>query len=820
MTCFNRLELIFRQIALPSLLGVTVFLVTSFCWLFPHWTGGTTSLWLTTGPSLAVLLRSPRREWPVLIAAGSIGVVAASHYTLGESLLIGLARAAATSLEYSLSAWIVRRQCGSYFDLTDFHHLAWLGGASSVASLVKMLIYFTLIENLRFHNWLSAGEIIFWAPTAICGVFVLALPILAITSRSTDHNAKLDLGALALFLLLAGELWLIFGPNAYPFVFTVMPVMMVLGWRYGQLGAGVGAMIAIVMSLGLSAADLGIVTKLMGMGYDAALRGSYLELFLTVAILSSLPLAILRARQSITEANLAAALTAAEDRALQLAISETEAVQARKILGRVIETSIDIICTLDVGGRITAVSENCLRIWGWRREELLGRSWFDFIHGGDRSLAIENYRLRTTGKLTAPARKRHVRPDGTIVPMYWAMTWIEDDQACYCVGRDMTEQDALQERATQAQRMEAIGQLTGGIAHDFNNLLTVILGNCQVLALKLKEPRLHKLAAMSARAAEQGAELVGQLLAFGRRQPLKPRRFDVRELLDAAAPLIKRTLDETIAFSIKCGEDLWPVLADPLQTETAILNLCLNARDAMPEGGKLVITVANFQVTEANAKLHPDGKAGDYVRINVKDTGTGIPLEIVEHIFEPFFTTKEVGKGSGLGLSMVYGFVRQSRGYVRVASEPGKGTTFSLYLPAAAAEVAEEGPEANDGTIDLGAGTVLIVEDHELVRDHTRDQFESLGYSVVTAENGKEAIAILSRRSDIDLLFTDVVMPGGMSGFELGKIVRQRWPSVRIVYTSGYTQESIHDVDGDLLLPKPYSLEALSTKISDAIGKG
>ena len=278
--------------------------------------------------------------------------------------------------------------------------------------------------------------------------------------------------------------------------------------------------------------------------------------------------------------------------------------------------------------------------------------------------------------------------------MFWSVTWVEEDQASYCVGRDMTEQDELQERAAQSQRMDAIGQLTGGIAHDFNNLLTVILGNCQVLALKLKEPRLAKLAAMSARAAEQGAGLVGQLLAYGRRQPLKPKRFAVDELLHAAAPLIGRTLDENIEFSIACGEDLWPVHADPLQTETAILNLCINARDAMPEGGKLLIEATNASVTEGDAEENPELQAGDYVRIGVKDTGAGIPPEIVERIFEPFFTTKEVGKGSGLGLSMVYGFVRQSRGHIDVESELGRGTTFSLYLPAAPAELADESPEA------------------------------------------------------------------------------------------------------------------------------
>ena len=813
----NPLELNWRQIALPPLLGVAVFVVASFSMRFPNWTDQTSSLWLATGVSLAALLRTPRREWPMLVAASVIGTMAASSYAMSEPWFVGLSRSTNNALEYCLCAWVVRRQCGAYFDLTEPRHLAWLAGSSTLASLLKLVGTFTVTHVLRTNVLLSVPEVLSWAAPAIFGVFVLALPLLAITSRDAVRAARIDLGAVILFALLAVELVLIFGPNAYPVMFTVMPVMMVLGWRHGLLGAGLGTLFTVVLSLGLSLQDAGIVSKLRGMGYDAAFRGSFLELFLVIVILSSLPLAIIRARQRVTDTKLAEALGAAELRAEQLAASEAAALRARQELGRVIETSIDIICSLDAEGRFIRVSENCLQMWGWNPAELMGRPWFDFIHEDDRPLAIRNYRLRTAGKLMLPVRYRHVRRDGSSVPMFWSVTWVDEDQASYCVGRDMTEQDELQERAAQSQRLDAIGQLTGGIAHDFNNLLTVILGNCQVLALKLKEPRLAKLAAMSARAAEQGAGLVGQLLAYGRRQPLKPKRFAIDELLEAAAPLIGRTLDSNIEFSIACSQDLWPVHADPLQTETAILNLCINARDAMPKGGTLLIEATNATVTDGDAEANPEWQAGSYVRIAVKDTGAGIPPEIIEHIFEPFFTTKEVGKGSGLGLSMVYGFVRQSRGHIDVESGPGRGTTFSLYLPSAPAGVVGDGPEVGAGTIHPGIGTVLIVEDHELVRAHARDQFESLGYDVVTAESGSEAIATLSRHSKIDLLFTDVVMPGGLSGFDLGKIVRERWPSIRILYTSGYTQE-IYNVVGDELLPKPYSLEALSQKVRDAMG--
>jgi PAS domain S-box-containing protein len=828
---FNLPALNFRQLVLPPLLGLAVFAVASFSMRFPHWTDQTSSLWLATGVSLAALLRTSRREWPLLVAVSVLGTMAASFYAMDEPWFVGVSRAANNALEYCLCAWAVRRPCGSYFDLTEPRHLAWLAGASTVSSLLKLVGTFTITHVLRTNTLLSATEVLSWAPTAIFGVFVLALPLLAMTSRDAVRSARLDWGALILLAVLAVALVLIFGPTAYPVTFALMPVMMLLGWRHGLLGAGLGAMMTIVMSLGLSLLDSGIVYKLRTMGYEAAFRGSFLEFFFIVSIASSLPLAIVRARQRATDTKLADALDATELRAEQLALSEASArraeaqalqseaaaLLARQELVRVIETSIDIICTLDAEGHFTRISDNCLQIWGWRSEELLGRPWFDIIHEDDRAVARRNYRLRTAGKLHLPVRYRHVRSDGSAVAMFWSISWVKEDQACYCVGRDMTEQDELQERAAQSQRMDAIGQLTGGIAHDFNNLLTVILGNCQVLALKLKEEKLAALASMSARAAEQGAALIAQLLAFGRSQPLKPKRFAIDELLHSAAPLITRTLDENIELSITCCGHLRPVHADPLQTETAILNLCINARDAMPSGGKLNIEATNTTVSEEESRRQPALRTGDYVRICVTDTGTGMVPQVAERIFEPFFTTKETGKGSGLGLSMIYGFIKQSLGHIAVESEPGKGTRFNLYLPAAASEEIVDSPIPTLDIIRPGVGTVLVVEDHVLVREHARDQFESLGYDVITAENGHDAIAMLTQNEKVDLMFTDVMMSGGLSGFDLGNIVRERWPSVRILYTSGYTSEH-HATGHDDLLPKPYSLASLSQKVSETLG--
>ena len=383
--------------------------------------------------------------------------------------------------------------------------------------------------------------------------------------------------------------------------------------------------------------------------------------------------------------------------------------------------------------------------------------------------------------------------------------------------RDISFNVEAEHRMREMQKMETIGQLSGGVAHDFNNLLTVVIGSSATLAEELSEPRHLRLAELILRAARQGGELTRQLLAFARRQPLAPRVIDINALLNDNAALIRRTLGADLDFSIVNTEDLRFVYADPAQTEAAILNLCINARDAMPDGGKLVVATENATLSDNFRRLHPEAEPGDYVAIRVSDTGTGIAPDVIAKIFEPFFTTKETGKGTGLGLSMVYGFVKQSGGYVDLESELGKGTTFTLYLPVAEGDA--EATEASDGgeqPIEGGSENVLIVEDDDLVREHVRGEFESLGYQVIVASHGAEALSVLEGRDDIDLLFTDIVMPGGMNGRQLAKTATARWPWLRVLYTSGYSRDALmldgRLVEGVTLLSKPYSKRELSEK--------
>jgi signal transduction histidine kinase/ActR/RegA family two-component response regulator len=381
--------------------------------------------------------------------------------------------------------------------------------------------------------------------------------------------------------------------------------------------------------------------------------------------------------------------------------------------------------------------------------------------------------------------------------------------------------EATESQVRQAQKMEAIGQLTGGVAHDFNNILTVITGTIEILADALKDrPQLASIANMIDSAATRGADLTQHLLAFARRQPLQPRSVDVNALMVDSARLLKPTLGEHIDIEPMLDRQTAPALIDPSQLSTAILNLALNARDAMPHGGKLTLETRNVVLDENYARIN-DIASGDYVMIAISDTGEGMAPELLDKVFEPFFTTKEVGKGSGLGLSMVYGFVKQSNGHIKIYSEVGHGTTVKLYLPHAIGFATADTVVKSGGDPERGGETILVVEDDPLVRQYVLTQVQSLGYTTLSASNGTEALAVIDSGKHIDLLFTDVIMPGSMNGRELAGAALRRRPDMRVLYTSGYTENAIihHGrLDaGVLLLAKPYRRSDLATLIRAAL---
>jgi signal transduction histidine kinase len=379
-----------------------------------------------------------------------------------------------------------------------------------------------------------------------------------------------------------------------------------------------------------------------------------------------------------------------------------------------------------------------------------------------------------------------------------------------------------QQQLAQAQKVEAVGQLTGGIAHDFNNILTVIIGTTEILAEAVAhQPELAELAAVVDAAAQRGAELTQHLLAFARKQALHPRAIDTNELVISTAKLLRPTLGENIEIESMLDENAWPALVDPGQLTTAIVNLAVNARDAMPNGGKLTLETGNVHLDEAYAETHRDVSPGAYAMVAVSDNGTGIPAAIRDKVFDPFFTTKEVGKGTGLGLSMVYGFVKQSGGHIKIYCEDGHGTCIRIYLPRAA------GPDVE--TIDVavvapalgGTEKILVVEDDAMVRNYVMTHLVGLGYRAIPAANADEALVLIDQGIECDLLFTDIIMSGNKNGRDLADEVVRRRPEVRVLYTSGYTQSAIvHNgrLDpGVLLLTKPYRRSDLAQMIRVAL---
>jgi PAS domain S-box-containing protein len=489
---------------------------------------------------------------------------------------------------------------------------------------------------------------------------------------------------------------------------------------------------------------------------------------------------------------------------------------------RIFETSQDLILVTDTAGNFVQVSPSSMTILGYEPAEMIGHSAVEFIYPDDLDSTREEMRSARRGRHMRNFETRYVHKDGHDVALTWMGVWSEPVRRHFFVGRDITEKRAAEAQFRQAQKMEAVGQLTGGIAHDFNNILTVITGTIGILTDAVADrPQLVAIAKMIDDAAERGADLTKHLLAFARKQPLQPREVDVNALILEVAKLLRPTLGERIQIDPLLAHDAWTALVDPSQLTTAILNLALNARDAMPSGGKLVFETSNVYLDEGYASMQSEVAAGNYVMIAVSDTGSGIAARDLEKVFDPFFTTKEVGKGTGLGLSMVFGFVKQSNGHIKIYSEEGHGTAVKLYLPRATGLDQTASEMQASSRIEGGNEVVLVVEDDALVRRYVITQIASLGYTTLEASNAAEALDAIGRAAKIDLLFTDVIMPGSMNGRQLVDEALKRWPSLKTLYTSGYTENAIvhHGRldSGVLLLAKPYRQADLARMIRMAL---
>jgi PAS domain S-box-containing protein len=507
-----------------------------------------------------------------------------------------------------------------------------------------------------------------------------------------------------------------------------------------------------------------------------------------------------------------------------VAIDITEQEKLSAAMERIFISSVDLILVTNSNGDIIRVSPSLTPILGYMPEEWVGQNAIKFIHPDDLDSTREEMRIARRGHRTRNFETRYLHKDGRAVTLSWTGVWSEETREHFYIGRDMTERQKLEMELRQSQKMDAIGQLTGGIAHDYNNLLTVILGNTEILAEMLKDkPEMHSLAQLALDAADRSATLTQRLLAFGRRQALEAEPTDVNGLLGDMTDLLIATIGEQVRIVLRRSDNLWTPVLDRGQFETAIVNLAVNARDAMPDGGTITIETRNVTLDDDYIALNPSAVPGDYIAVHITDTGAGMSQETLARVFEPFFTTKEVGKGTGLGLSMIYGFVKQSGGHITIYSEPGRGTVVRLYFPRSGGFSAVPAERAAPGTeeVPTGSESILLVEDDPMVRTHTEKQLIALGYRVTTAEKGPTALKLIEQGLKPDLLFTDIIRPDGMNGRQLADAVRKHMPDLRVLFTSGYTQGA--DVGGNGhekgtgFLGKPFRRIELARKLREML---
>ena len=495
---------------------------------------------------------------------------------------------------------------------------------------------------------------------------------------------------------------------------------------------------------------------------------------------------------------------------------------------RIWRLSTDVMLVARFDATISAINPAWATVLGWTEDDLLGKSFMEFVHPDDHKATLEEVGRLEQGATIFAFENRYQAKDGTYKTIAW--TAVPDEAYLHAVGRDVTAERiaAAEHRKTelallQAQKMEAIGNLTGGVAHDFNNLLQVVSGNLHLLAKDVVgNAKAERRIANALAGVDRGSKLASQLLAFGRRQALDPKVVNVGRLIRAMDEMLRRTIGEGVEIETIVSGGLWNCLIDPMQIENALLNLAINARDAMEGFGKLTIEVGNAYIDDAYVRLHDGVSAGQYVAVSVTDTGSGMSPALIEKVFEPFFSTKPEGKGTGLGLSMVYGFVKQTGGHVKIYSEVGSGTTIKMYLPRSAnAEDLEV--KRNDTPVIGGQETILVAEDDEGVRATVVEMLQELGYRVLKAPDATSALSVIESGAAIDLLFTDVVMPGSLKSAELAKKAKERIPGIGVLFTSGYTENSIvHGgrLDpGVHLLSKPYSREDLARKIRYVLDK-
>jgi PAS domain S-box-containing protein len=531
----------------------------------------------------------------------------------------------------------------------------------------------------------------------------------------------------------------------------------------------------------------------------------------------------------VTEAHrAAAALRASEARLRELnADLERRVIERTQARGRTWQVSPDLMGALNSKGYFETSNPAWKTVLGWSEEEVASRSIFDMLHPDDVERTRRGFELTQRGQPAIRFPNRYRCKDGSYRWISWV--GVPEEGMVYCSGRDITEEKAAeaelaraQDALRQSQKMEAIGQLTGGIAHDFNNLLAGISGSLELLERRLGEGRfggLERYIVGAQSSARRAAALTQRLLAFSRRQALDPKPTNINRLIGGMDELIRRTVGPSIEVEVVGAGGLWTTIVDPSQLESALLNLCINARDAMPEGGRITIETANKWLDDKAAKER-DLPPGQYISLCVTDTGTGMTADVIAQAFDPFFTTKPIGQGTGLGLSMIHGFVRQSGGQVRIYSEVGKRTTMCLYFPRVFGDNVESNPPEALHIGESGRGeTVLVIDDEPTVRMLIVEELQEAGYVVLEASDSATGLRILQSPTRIDLLITDVGLPGGMNGRQVAEAARATRPELKILFITGYAENAAvghgHLAPGMQVLAKPFVIAALANKVRE-----
>jgi PAS domain S-box-containing protein len=814
-------------------------------------------LWPAIGIYLAFLLHFDRRDWPRIVVAALAADLAAAMWAGPPSILFGFAVAIDDSLDAVLAAYLMQRWTGPEprherpaYDTLGFLLLACLAAPALGAFLPAGVA--TLAGTGSFGTtWWN------WWIGDVLGILLFA-PAFTVLLRGKAQWLHLRrrhwLEGIVIILALFGTATTTFG-SPMPYPFAVVPPLLWSAARFGLPGAALALTVPAILS-GIPGTG-GEPFAVLAPDYESS--KFLVQLFLAGAGVSALALAAY-ASQRGQDAASAERLRAELEK--QVAVRTAELTENRERLSAIIEFAAEAIVAIDENGGIEMANPAVEKVFGFMPAELLGRNVSMLMAEPFRS-EHDGYLARylRTGERRIIGQRREVvgrHKDGREFPVELGVSETRTGERRFFVGvlrdltsekeksrqlqrysaelearvqqrtkaleREMQRRDAAMRRLAAAERMEALGKLTGGIAHDFNNLLTVIIGNHELLEPRLTEERTRTLLARAHDAATLAASLTGKLRQFSRQGPLQNVILDLNEAVSEVSILIRSSFDKPIIVSTSLGTDLWPVGIDKASIENAILNLAMNARDAMPTGGRISIETRNVAIGNSQAeelKLPP----GDYVRLSFSDNGTGMSPEVIRRAFEPFFTTKAPGLGTGLGLSSVYGLMRQAGGTARIKSAIGSGTTIELYFPRSHAEGPSGAAESDSPSAPHGAGeTVLIVEDDDRVRATSRQRVEELGYRALECAGGPAAIEILQSAAEIDLLFCDIVMPGGMTGIDVAQWSRTHRPEVKVLLTTGYSeQEPLLAKDagalaGFRLLRKPYSREELARALRETLG--